>query len=95
MMKTNTAEVGKRIACPDGEGVVSQILNPDVVMIQLDRVGSNGKNLIARFDLSECKALETHNPPVQREYTEEELTRPIVAVEQPLAETPEAPQAVV
>lgn len=80
MMKTNTAEIGKRIACPDGDGIVKQILNSDNVMIELDRLGTNGKPLLARFDLSECIPLEQHNPPIAKELTEDQLTQPIVAV---------------
>lgn len=59
-MKTGTALAGKRIACPDGHGVVAQILNPDVVLIRLDRMGQNGKNLVCKFDISECRELESH-----------------------------------
>lgn len=90
MMKTNTAEVGKRIVCPDGDGVVRQILNPDNVLIELDRKQLNGQPLLARFDLSECKPLEQHNVPIQKEYTEEQLTQPIVAV---VPDAPPAPPA--
>lgn len=79
MMKTNTAEVGKRIHCPDGDGVVARILNPDNVSIQLDRKGDAGQPLIARFDLSDCRPLEPHSPMAAKELTEAQLNAPVVA----------------
>ena len=80
MMKSNSAEAGKRIHCPDGDGIVLKILNPDVVLIQLERGVTESKPLVARFDLSECSPLETHTPPQPKEISEEVLNTPVIGL---------------
>lgn len=78
-LKPNGAELGKRIRCPDGEGKIRSIISPDNVIIELDRKSDKGQPLLAKFDLSDCMALELHTPPVPKELTEEQLNQPIMA----------------
>lgn len=53
-MATTRKNVGDRVVCPDGVGVIVKVID-ETAWIELDRVGHTGKKVQARFDMEDCK----------------------------------------
>ena len=54
MIAGGTGFEGMLVSSPDGRGKIIKVLNPDVVLIELDKEDMSGaKSIYGKFDLSE------------------------------------------